>query len=76
MRRRTRLHDVRIDDCLYSYFGNEIWDSGEELTKDWNSNKELIDTLHATMYIPFYCTYIKSLKCTFHSLSPIYLYYS
>jgi len=29
---------------------------------NWNNNEELIDTLHASMHIPFYSTYIKSLK--------------
>ena len=34
--------------------------SGYEVHSSWATQKELLDTLHASMHIPFYCTHIET----------------
>ena len=44
------------------YIGVTYFIDKYELISEWNNNQELIDTLHASFHIPFYCSYIKKIN--------------
>lgn len=62
------LSDILLDINDYKKVNNKLFIgvtyffNKNILISNWENNEELINTLHASMHIPFYCTYKKLLK--------------
>lgn len=44
------------------FLGVTMWFKEHAVVSHWNSNQELVDTLHASFHVPFYCTHTTPLS--------------